>query len=223
MRVLFVFLLLCTSIGRSQSGSDLFPAERRAALREELVYEPEVQDPPDVPTPDFSLDLSNLRDPLVIGIAAVLLLGLGLLIYRILGDLETGRRGDRQEATATAVAAHEIVEEELVAGGVSESLLERAEAAGQYDVAVRLHYIALLKSLQDAAKLRYRKDYSNRDYRQQLRGDALLPDFTRLVATYERFWFGKYPIDRLSYRVVRQDFTALAARISPATNAYAPS
>ena len=216
--LLSLLLLLCVPLWAQSKGgsSDIFPADRLAELREELVYEVEEEsEPVELSEPiDWDLHLDSLRSPLVLAIATALLLGLGLLIYRILGDLEVRRReGDSEEARGVAVT--EIVEEELVERGVSVSMLERAEAAGQYDIAVRLLYITLLKSLQEAGLLRYRRDFSNRDYRQQLRDHPLHPDFVRLTQTYERYWYGKYPIDRLSYRLVYQDFRALTDRIAP--------
>ncbi|WP_420458913.1 DUF4129 domain-containing protein [Neolewinella sp.] len=214
-----LLLLLCTPLWSQADGggSVIFPAERLTELREELVYEPEEERELVEPLQpiDWNLQLDNLRSPLVLAIAIALLLGLGLLIYRILGDLEVKRRR-QHEAEAQGVNVTEIVEEELVEQGVSLSLLERAEAAGQYDIAVRLLYIALLKSLQDAGLLRYRRDFSNRDYRQQLREHPAQADFVRVTQAYERYWYGKYPIDRLSYRLVYKDFGALTDRIAPA-------
>jgi len=100
---------------------------------------------------------------------------------------------------------------------VSLSLLERAERAGQFDVAVRLLYIQLLKELQDAGLIKYRKDFSSRDYQNQLRGQDVLPDVRAVTKEYQRYWFGKYPIDRLSYRNTYQRFTALHERIRSAS------
>ena len=216
-----LLLLLCMPPLRSQDQagkSAIFPPERQAELREELVYEPE-EEPEPVPVEpiDFELYLDNLRSPLVIGIAVSLLLGLGFLIYRILGDLDVKRRREDGDERV-GVDVKEIVEEELVQQGVSLSMLERAEAAGQYDIAIRLLYIGLLKSLQDAGLLRYRRDYSNRDYRQQLLGSPLQADFVHVTQAYERYWYGKYPVDRLSYRLVQKDFRELTGRI-PVTTA----
>ena len=91
------------------------------------------------------------------------------------------------------------------------------ERAGQFDIAVRLLYIQLLKELQDGGLIKYRKDFSNRDYQTQLKGTGFLAGFREVIQEYERYWFGKYPIDRLSYRNIYQRFTALNERIRAAT------
>ena len=94
------------------------------------------------------------------------------------------------------------------------SLQERAEQAGQFTIAVRLLYIQLLKDLQDNGLLHYRRDYSNRDYQHQLSASPLLTDFRAVTVDYERYWYGKYPLDPLSYRLVKRKFGALSGRIA---------
>ena len=219
--LLFTCLPLPAQEGTPAGASAVFPAGRLEELREEVVYtypdeeEEETIDPLEpIDNPFADWSMSSLRQPVVWVTGLLILLGLGFLIYRILGDLEIKKRARLDGASAARVDVREIVEEEMIEHGVALSLLERAEQAGQYDIAVRLLYISLLKELQDAKMIRYRKDYSNRDYRRQLEGNTLREPFTTVTRAYERFWYGKYRIDRLSYRTTRQEFTALTDRIA---------
>ena len=201
--------------------SPVFPAERHAELRSELRYEvkapPEPEEPDDLP--DF---FENFDITLSSGMATAILILLGLpllyLIFRIVSDIRVRRRRKGVEDRLEGVDINEIEEERLVEEGVSLSLFERAEAAGQFDVAVRLQYIQLLKELKDAHLIRYRRDFSNRDYQRQLAGHELLPDFRGVTVDYERFWYGKYPIDRLSYKLVKDKFTELRQRTERIAN-----
>lgn len=201
------------------SPSPVFPEDRHEEIMEVLDFTPpEVEE--EAPAANDSaadwnweqwkLELSSTTTWVIF---AVLLLVLGFLIYKMLGDVSIRKRtgGDREEQGAINV--EDIEEEKLVAAGVSLSLLERAERANQFDVAVRLLYIQLLKELQDGGLIKYRKDFSNRDYQNQLIGRDVLADFRTVTRAYERYWFGKYPIDRLSYRNTYQHFQALKARI----------
>jgi hypothetical protein len=213
-----LLILFCLTMGLSAQQSALFPPERYRELREEVVYEEpeeeELEEPLENPFEEWlnGLDLSIFREPLTWILLIVFTVGLALLVYLILRGLRLRKaRNNKQENEAVDV--EEIVEEEMVQHGVSLSLLERAERAGQYDIAVRLLYISLLKELQDAGQIRYRKDYSNRDYLRQLSGSNLRPDVLSVTRDYERYWYGKYHIDRLSYRVTQKDFSALSERI----------
>lgn len=163
---------------------------------------------------NWNIDLSNGTTLIIL---LLLLTGLGYLIYRMLGDVDMRKRtkGDNEEMDKISIS--EIEEEQLVAEGVSLTLLQRAENAGQFDIAVRLHYIQLLKELQDGGLIKYRRDFSNRDYQNQLRRSSFLNDFRDVTADYERYWYGKYTIDRLSYRLVHRKFTTLNVAIQAAT------
>lgn len=220
-RLFLISLLWSAYVGFTQAQpapSPAFPAERHAELREEMPFTPpdDLDEPEPEPTQIDPIDWEAFRLPLTILawiLVATLLSGLAYLLLRHFGIAFVGRA----EPTAdTRVSVEEIEEERMVQEGVDESLLERAERAEQYDIAVRLRYIALLKQFNDAGLIRYRRDYTGRDYRHQLSGHALQPAFTEVTKLYERYWYGRYPIDQLSYRLASRKFTDLEST-APAT------
>ena len=228
-RLLWLFSLWLGAGGRgggaqeqaSGAAGELFPLERHAELREELSYTPprlpRERDGAESPWEWLNPDLGWLSDLPPLGklvLLLLILLPIGLLIYSLLGFV-AGRRARRggEPANEGAVRVEELEEERLVNRGIDPDLVARAEAAGQYAVAVRLHYLQLLIDLRDAGAIRYRKDFSNRDYRRQLASDDLAPAFSALTVDYERHWYGEYPLDPLSYRLIKQRFGELSARV----------
>lgn len=210
-------------IAAQEEKSAVFPDDRHRELMKELDFTPpdkeEEEEEPVVEESDsdpFDWEWGDwdfgFGSGTTIAILVVLIALLGFLIFRMLGDVNMRKR-TREEDEPDEINVDDIEEEKLVATGVSLSLLERAERAGQFDVAVRLMYIQLLKELQDAGFIKYRKDFSNRDYQNQLRGREVLGGFRSVTYEYERYWFGKYPIDRLSYRNTYQRFQVLNERI----------
>ncbi len=209
-----IILLCClgTAACRAQADTSGFPEARYRELLEEVRFEPPVEEDEPAATA-WEIGDIDLPEPIAYAILGLLLLPLAYLVYRILNDIDLRRR-TREEEDPGLIQIEDIEEEALVASGVSLSLQERAEKAGRFDVAVRLLYIQLLKDLQDGRLIRYRRDYSNRDYRRQLRNSDLLTDFHAVTIDYERYWFGKYPIDPLSYRLVKRKFSALTSRLN---------
>lgn len=215
------------SLSGQNTASPIFPTERHDKLREDLDFTKGKKEPEEEPEEDIDnwFDSLNgyenwnidLSDGATLIILFLLLAGLGYLIYRMLGDVDMRKRTKGDEEDQDEINISEIEEEQLVAEGVSLTLLQRAENAGQFDVAVRLLYIQLLKELQDGGLIKYRRDFSNRDYQNQLRRSTFLTDFRDVTADYERYWYGKYPIERLSYRLVHRKFTTLNAAIQAAT------
>lgn len=202
---------------QSSSPSPIFPPDRLAELREDMDYplkeEVDVETTDDLDWFDWLNDLDfSLTDTSTILPLVLILLGLGYVIYRILGDVSLRRR-TRDPNEEEKIVIGDLEEERMVAEGVELSLLERAERTGQYDVAVRLLYIQLLKELQDASLIKYRRDYSNRDYQHQLGQSDFLPAFRNVTTDYERYWFGKYLLDRLSYRLTSRKFRELSAGV----------
>ena len=207
----------------AQTENVVFPEARHAELREEVVFTPpeaEEEEEVEVAEP-WSFDALELPKPVIYGAGLLLLALFGVLVYRILSDVELRRRVKIEGGDEDRIAIEEIEEEALVASGVSLSLQERAERAGQYDVAVRLLYIQLLKDLQDGTHIKYRRDYSNRDYQLQMAGSDLLGEFKGVTVDYERYWYGKYAIDTLSYRLVKRKFLALTGTIRSAAKTVA--
>ncbi len=207
-----------------EASSPVFPEERRLELREELSYEQEKKEKKEEKDAKSWFDMGgfknwkiDLSDGTTMFILLILIAALGFLIYRMLDDVEMRKRTRGVDDEEEEINLHDLEEEHLVAEGVSLSLLERAERAGQYDVAIRLLYIQLLKELQDGNLIKYRRDFSNRDYQNQLRSSSFLPDFRDVTADYERFWYGKYPLERLGYRLVYKKFTSLNSAIQAAT------
>ncbi len=215
------------SLYAQNTASPVFPADRHEELMDGLDYskdKKEEEEEEEENLDDWWDSLSgyenwsiDLSDGTTLIILLLLLGSLGYLIYRMLGDVEMRKRTKGEDEEQDEINISEIEEEQLVAEGVSLTLLQRAENAGQFDVAVRLLYIQLLKELQDGGLIKYRRDFSNRDYQNQLRRSTFLADFRDVTADYERYWYGKYPIERLSYRLVHRKFTTLNAAIQAAT------
>ena len=229
-RLALLLLVATGSAFGQERANNLFPEARHRELREEVVFTPPAEkevepekDPVDLdPFDGWEVGDLKLSKEVTYLILGILLLGIGFLVYRVLGDVELRQRTKKADDDQDEIRIDEIEEEALVASGVSLSLQERAENAGQFDIAVRLLYIQLLKDLQDNGLIRYRRDYSNRDYQIQLGKSELLPDFQDVTIDYERYWYGKYAIDPLSYRLVKRKFAALTSRVGLTTKTTSP-
>jgi len=222
--LVLMVLLPLDGIGGQAPASPVFPEDRRSELMEDLDYSKPYEEPeeetaedfewPDwLKFPDFADWSFDVTDAPALTILALLLAGLGYFIYRMLGDVNLRKRAAGRGDEEDPINIADLEEEQLVAEGISLTMLERAERNGNFDGAVRLLYIQLLKELQDAELIKYRRDFSNRDYQRQLRDTTFLGDFRDVTADYERYWYGKYLIDRLSYRLVRRKFSTLNADV----------
>lgn len=211
-----------------------FSEERHRQLIEEMDFnppptEPEEEEVAETTSPEEQEEKNWLREwldsffadeqeigpitlpqPVYYLLLALLAGFVGYVIYRLLDAsdwrLNKKKRGD------TAVRLEEIAEDEIDFRE-TESLLDRAERNRQYKVAVRLQYLALLKRLHELELIRFQKDKVNRVYQLEMNASSYGDHFRKLTFDYERNWYGEYPLDRLSYRLVAERFRDFQQRL----------
>jgi hypothetical protein len=184
-------LLAVPTSGQTAAPLD---SQRWTELREELSYEEaSLPPPPPEEEPDRSIDLGPTAKYLLIGLLA---LGLAVLLVIVLRDY--WRRRPAKEPVAAAVQLEHVAEDQLTMSE-ADALIARAVANEQWSVAIRLHFLALLKDLQDQGRITWRRDKTNRDYHYELSGAPDYGAFAQLVTAYETAWYGDHPPTAAGY------------------------
>ena len=84
--------------------------------------------------------------------------------------------------------------------------IDKAEAGGNYRLAIRLMFLRLLKDMAGKNIIRYKQDRTNLDYLFQLQSTAYYNNFFRITRNYEYSWYGQFEVGEDAYRIVRNDF-----------------
>lgn len=87
--------------------------------------------------------------------------------------------------------------------------IAQAEAEAKWHLAVRLHYLALLKSLHLAGHIGWQKNKTNRDYLLETASWDKTRDFRHLTKAYEQVWYGLHYPSESDYRELAADFITL--------------
>jgi len=87
--------------------------------------------------------------------------------------------------------------------------LDKALQQGNYRLAVRLHFLRLLKDMSDHNIIRYKQDKTNLDYMLELHGAPYYDLFFRITRNYEFCWYGQFDVDRHGYDVIYSDFNQI--------------
>ncbi len=77
---------------------------------------------------------------------------------------------------------------------------------GQYALAIRLYYLAVLKELSIRKDIRWKKDKTNSDYLQEMRGSPQYGTFKELTSIFELIWYGERLLDREGFQLLEPDF-----------------
>jgi Domain of unknown function (DUF4129) len=112
------------------------------------------------------------------------------------------------------IAYTSVAESEEPATAYGMQALQTALQAGDFRLAFRLRYLEALRSLSERGLIVYRKDLSNGDYLQQLKGKAVYTSFSKLTMHFNATWYGDQPTDEPTYRQMDQYFKQLEADIA---------
>jgi hypothetical protein len=84
--------------------------------------------------------------------------------------------------------------------------IDKAAAAKNYRLAIRLMFLRLLKTMSEQNVIQYKQDRTNFDYLTQLMNTRLYNDFFRITRNYEYVWYGKLSVSDETYAVIKKDF-----------------
>jgi Domain of unknown function (DUF4129) len=110
------------------------------------------------------------------------------------------KRAEARQSKPIAVTRMPASAEAFAADGLQD--LQTALQTGEYRAAIRLRYIGALKQLSDRGLIAYRKDLSNGDYLQQLKGKAEYEAFCKLTTHFNAVRYGQAPGDEALYRLM---------------------
>lgn len=91
--------------------------------------------------------------------------------------------------------------------------IEKAVAADDLRLAIRLHYLRLLKELSLKGAIQYSQGSTNSDYVLQLHGKPYGAEFFRLTRSFEYAWYGRFPISKVAYSGIETQFSNLRSRL----------
>lgn len=84
--------------------------------------------------------------------------------------------------------------------------IDKALAQGNYRLAVRIHFLRLLRKLSDKNLIQYKQEKTNLDYLMELSSKTWYADFFRLTRHFEYSWYGHFDVEESKYRIIAGEF-----------------
>lgn len=127
----------------------------------------------------------------------------GLLIYSLIkGENIFKQKKKVPKTTSFDLAA---VETNLVAANLDQFIIQ-AENESNYPLAIRLHYLAIIKELSRKKIIRYKKNKTNHIYVAKVSATPFGDAFRQATHVFERIWFGQNLFTHKDYQQVKPDF-----------------
>lgn len=90
-------------------------------------------------------------------------------------------------------------EEEIIKSQNIQELIEKALLDKDYRLAVRYHYLFILKKLSGAGVINYEFDKTNSDYTKEIKEENIRIHFVKVTIIYEYIWYGSFEVSEPEY------------------------
>jgi len=87
-----------------------------------------------------------------------------------------------------------------------DNLIADAENNSEYNLATRYLFLKTLKSLSDKSFIHFSSEKTNKEYVREMEQHAYYDEFRELTRDYEYVWYGKFLIDNITYRKLKEQF-----------------
>lgn len=147
---------------------------------------------------------------MIVGIVA-------LLIWSILRGENIFKKQERVDTTNFDI---EKIEENLEVSDL-DRFIQEAESKGEYALAIRLYYLAIIKALSQQKIIRYKKNKTNLTYMLKVDDTPFGTDFRLATQAFERIWYGQSDFTQSDYEQIKPSFkqwTAKAKTLVPAAS-----
>lgn len=217
LRLAFLFLLpaLCAGPGAlhgqtEPSRSDQWNREKWAELTEGLDYPA-----PQYLEEDAEIEPKGPSRGWVAFFKILAVLGAIGIIAFIITQLQTGESlfGARNRKLGKDLQIDlEHIEENLPAADIPD-FIRNALQAGDFKMAVRLHYLGLIQSLARRDWISWKRDKTNGDYLREMGARPVFEAFRDVTLVFERIWYGNRNLEEETYRLIAAQFEELEQQI----------
>jgi len=94
-----------------------------------------------------------------------------------------------------------------------ERFIREAKEKGDYALAMRLYYLAIIKELSIKKLIKWKRDKTNGEYLRELRNSIFFTEFNEVTNIFERIWYGGGKIDEERFTGFEGKFRGLVERV----------
>ena len=140
-------------------------------------------------------------------------IAIALLVRSILGY---GRIKDKKITRNTEAGINIQKIEENIHEADLEDYIDQAKVEGNFNLAIRLYYLAILKELSLQKIIKWKVDKTNSQYLWEMRGHDQVDEFRTLTRIFERSWYGDRLLDAASFAELEPKFQRFISLLTPA-------
>ena len=104
-------------------------------------------------------------------------------------------------------------DEDIIQNQNIQELIDQALKEHNYRLAIRYHYLSVLKKLSDTEYIYWEAQKTNTDYLKEITDDSVKSQFRNITRLYDFIWYGSFDINEKSFHQAQQKFTSITNSI----------
>ena len=148
----------------------------------------------------------------------ILFIVLGVILIAVIIALViatlTGHLGPRDKKLKGMQVSVEDIEENIFETDL-ERFIRQALETENYQRAIRLYFLEILKELAIQKKIKWKREKTNRIYFYELQPSGLASEFDRLALIFDRVRYGQSSISQSDFDTVAPEFKAFLRKLNP--------
>ncbi len=162
----------------------------------------------DKPKSDFkmpSADLGGFKYVFYLLVAGAIL----FLVVKIIQNINASPSIDIDKGRVYTLSEVEdkILEIDL------DKILNDALAAGDYRLALRIHFLIIIKALSLSGKITWTKEKTNWEYYHEIKDQALALKFKDIVEPFETIWYGEHELTESQYNRLKPSYESFKNKL----------
>jgi hypothetical protein len=138
---------------------------------------------------------------------------LGLIVFFVVRLLRSADANPAVQETGITTQTLDKIEERLHETDLEE-MLQQALDTKNFRIALRIHFLIIIKLLSATGKIKWSKDKTNWEYHAELRDRLTSDKFAQAIRIFENAWYGEHDFDELSYHRNRPVYIELQKQLS---------
>lgn len=215
----FILLFLCVGLaslyGQDSGEVQDYNEDEWIEARGDIDYSDDiVKDRKRKERDDQVSQSSDMNFPDIAGVLLIILLVVLVLfiLYFMLGKENVFRPKSKKIKTLNLESIEQI-EENLVEHDVA-NYLEQAINNKQYRIAIRLHYLLIIKELSTKKFIKWKREKTNRNYLYETEQYSFSNNFKKSTSIFEKVWYGEREVLEQDFSVIHSQFNELNKEIN---------
>lgn len=130
---------------------------------------------------------------------------IGLVIFMMVKIIRNVNKKPTIQPKTISIDSMEEIEEKMHELNLDE-LLQEALKANNYRIALRIHFLIIIKMLSQKGEIIWAKEKTNWEYHSEIKDKNISSLFKQIIMSFEPVWYGEHPLSEEQFNVLNPEY-----------------